>query len=182
MKTVCGITFEENKLLEELKFFTDRLKEFLNKEEIQELIDDNKWEQIIDKWVNYCSVIGGIMVSLLLSANIPFLDYIDTLKLNYFYNSEAISKINLPNTIVTIQREAIQDYYNSIKEITLPKSIQWLESRAFLMSETPITSINYLGTKKEWKNINKAKDWFFDVLRSTNPIKIIHCSDGDINL
>ncbi|MDE5602202.1 MAG: leucine-rich repeat protein [Clostridia bacterium] len=62
----------------------------------------------------------------------------------------------------------------SLTNVTIPKSVKIISDYAF--SEcSELTSINFRGTKKEWKNIRKEPYWDLYAGKYT-----VHCTDGDL--
>ena len=126
------------------------------------------------------------------SFNVDFLD-IKHISAFCFFDTE-IGDVVLPDSIVSIEKDAfcfcdnitsfifpssleiipegVLHYCKSLTEITIPKSVTKIESEAF--SNCPaLSKINYLGTKAEFKSIEKEKNWDMKTGNYT-----VVCSDG----
>ena len=63
---------------------------------------------------------------------------------------------------------------SELTEITIPDSVTYIGGFVF-EGCTKLLNINFTGTKKQWKKIDKYKDWD----RGTGKY-IVHCTDGDV--
>ena len=93
-----------------------------------------------------------------------------------------IIEIILPKTLETIDSWAFLNMDN-LSKLTLPVSLKNITTNPSIMRESPfkgcsnLTSLIYPGTKEQWNNISKTDGWNWD-----NTITTIHCTDGDITL
>ena len=88
-------------------------------------------------------------------------------------------KLTLNDKLVVIGDWAFRNCI-SINNITIPKSVKAIGDYAF-MDCKGLTTVNFSGTKAEWKNIKKGNGW--NIAPSIGGIvisKIIKCTDGDI--
>ena len=167
LKTVGGITFDEDKIEISDKA---RLKEFFYKEEIQELVNENKWGEIFSRWVidnDDCLFLIGF----LLLADIDFLPYIDHIK-NQFENINCIITIDIPDNVTSIGDYAFCKC-SSLTSIVIPNSVTSIGESVFYNCPK-LKSINFKGKKEECLLKKENID---------NKLPItIHCTDGDIVL
>lgn len=101
----------------------------------------------------------------------------DTLEHIYpgtFSCCESLSNIILPDSLKSIGERAFHKCTN-LKELNIPQSLNKIEERAFNISG--ITKLNYAGTKSQWRDIIKERDW-----HASSAISEIHCSDGVIKI
>ena len=87
------------------------------------------------------------------------------------------TEIEIPDSVTGIGQFALCNTCN-LKSITLPAGLKYIYDNAF--QESGIETINFKGTKAQWKQVRKDQPWgtcdnvpWFDV-------DIVHCSDGDI--
>lgn len=85
-----------------------------------------------------------------------------------FWGCVSLSALTIPSNVTIIKTRAFQDC-TALGKVFLPESIQTLESDCFAYCNT--LEIFYLGTKDQWRHINKK-----DAFRYTNVL--IHCADG----
>lgn len=72
-----------------------------------------------------------------------------------------------------IKRCAFSDC-TSLRSVTLTNPMMTLDREVF-EGCTSLTEVTFAGTKSEWNKLNKAYEW-----RGNAPIKVVHCSDGDV--
>ena len=101
--------------------------------------------------------------------------------LGYSGRSETInipSEINHEGVIyrvTTIGESSFRDC-SSLTSIVIPDGVTSIEFSAFSHCSS-LTSITYNGTKEQWQQIALAPEWNEDI-----PAKVVHCSDGDVEL
>ena len=85
---------------------------------------------------------------------------------------------NLKSVIVEEGVAEIDDYAfqlcKGLQNITLPNSVTFI-GRMAVEGCSKLTTINYLGTKKQWRSIKKKSDWKVDT-----PLEKVKCTDGVI--
>ena len=64
----------------------------------------------------------------------------------------------------------------ALAEVNIPRSVTFIDELVFDSCEA-LREIKYDGTREEWENMPKSKDW-----KSYSHIKTINCSDGLIEL
>ena len=89
-------------------------------------------------------------------------------------------RFTIPSTykrksVITIYDNAFNNCYTLVS-ITIPTSIEYIGSYAFYRCDY-LTTVNYEGTKEQWKKIIKSEDAFLGMKTSK-----VNCSDGVTNL
>jgi hypothetical protein len=107
----------------------------------------------------------------------------DLLYYQYAISARRILKINnveCPSVFVPKEVNYIgrRNFYNCeyIESIVLPNTIKSIECSAF-EGCISLASISFDGTKQQWDSIKKGEDWNKSVLA-----KIVHCTDGDVEI
>lgn len=97
---------------------------------------------------------------------------------------DGLTKIIISNGINTLDRFCFSGSHDLV-EITLPTTIQKIGHASFYLCDQ-LTTINFVGTKSQWYEIEKDDDW--DLLRSDSETGtrskgkyLIHCTDGTIS-
>ncbi|MBO4501242.1 MAG: leucine-rich repeat domain-containing protein, partial [Clostridia bacterium] len=90
-----------------------------------------------------------------------------------FYGCASLESITVPEGVETIGVAAFQS--TALQRVYLPSTLKKLGANAFALNDH-LKDFYYAGTKEQWENVEKGKDWndrvyFFDV----------HCSDGDVH-
>ena len=67
-------------------------------------------------------------------------------------------------------------YCRNLERIVLPKSLKVIGDEAFLLCSS-LSDIRFEGTKEEWNNIVKGKDWSYGV-----SALCVQCKDGDVSI
>ena len=96
------------------------------------------------------------------------------IKSGAFQHNEKLEIVSIPNTVKTIGEFAF-GYCGNLKSIIINKGLTKIEMYAFIGCSA-LESINFIGTKAEWNNIEKGFSWNFS---TGNKYKVI-CSDGTI--
>ena len=81
----------------------------------------------------------------------------------------------IPNSVTSIGDYAFSGC-TSLTSITIPNSVTSIGDRAFLGCQSLLT-VNYSGTQKQWKAIQKAKD-----LTASSVKQYVLCTDGKVRL
>lgn len=125
--------------------------------------------------------------------------YLTRIKDRAFYRCTSLSIfIMVLDSITIIGKEAFK-YCTSLNYIELSKSLQGIEEDTFFgCSSLPsitipssvksigvfaffgclaLTTINFTGTKQQWRSIKKKNRWNANV-----PAKVVHCTDGDVEI
>lgn len=92
-----------------------------------------------------------------------------------FASCAGLKNVIIPDSITHI-RNATFYYCDSLTNVTLPNSIASIGTLSFAYCYE-LKEITYKGTKEDWNKIIKRKGWDYD-----SPIKIIHCTDGAIEI
>lgn len=78
----------------------------------------------------------------------------------------------IPNSVTSIAQAAFRR--SSITDITIPVSVTSIGNYVF--QNTPVVSINYEGTVRQWNSITKSKLWNMGI-----DLTKIYCTDGILN-
>lgn len=93
---------------------------------------------------------------------------------SYVFQGTGIRSIKLPAKLTQIEFNALA-YCHQLQQVTIPVGVTEIAEEAFGSCEK-LTSINYEGTKSQWRLIKKHPKW-----KSDSSCKVIHCLDGDIS-
>lgn len=92
-----------------------------------------------------------------------------------FYNCNSLTNIKLPDSGTYIS-DYLFSNCRSLINIDIPISVIRIGRFAFYNCSS-LETITFAGTKKQWIEVMKNKDWNYDV-----PAKKVICSDGEANL
>ena len=90
-----------------------------------------------------------------------------------FYNKQKLTNITIPDSVERIGSYAFHQC-TGLTNVTIGSGVKTIEHYAFWYCKK-LTSIEYNGTKAQWKAINKGLSWNLSTGNYT-----IHCTDGDI--
>ena len=123
---------------------------------------------------NSVTSIGGYAFfgcSSLTSINIP--DSVKMIREGAFCHCSSLTSITIPNSVTSIGRSAFSGC-RGLTAITIPNSVTEIGEYAFAWCES-LTHVKYIGTKEQWKNIEKSSDWTY-----CSKFRVVHCTDGEI--
>ncbi len=92
-----------------------------------------------------------------------------------FENCTSLESIQLPEGVKSIWRQAFY-HCTQLKSIELPERVTSIGFRAFA-SCTSLENITYNGTREQWEKIEKGTNCYYKI-----PAKVIHCTDGDVEI
>ena len=123
---------------------------------------------------------------------------LETIEKNAFRFAKNLTNIVLPGSVQTIKAEAFKfiktletvtlnegtkvieesvfEFCDVLSTINLPSTITYIGTKCFQFSPV-LSTINFAGTKAQWGAITKGEDWNYNT-----PLKVVHCSDGDVSL
>lgn len=171
-------------------------------EENIELIDHNKFMEFYDRIVEQVPELTliGEVTTLLYSASIDPLEFINEIPAGFFAGQEDIVSFEIPRHIKKIEMYAFQDtsieeinipegiikigngafsWNPQLKKITLPVSLEVLGTDAFEGCEN-LHDIYYNGTSTEWQNNVYTFNCRIVNSYRNNTLNKIICSDKEI--
>ena len=164
------IEFDKDRLIKLAKGYKHIIIPVFSNKEVQELIKENKFEELFNG--NFCG--SSIISCMLLLSNIDFLSYLNTLPAACFY-SLPITEVHLPDNIKKIGFEAFANC-TSLNKLSFSNSIKHIDS--YSLSDTKIKTINFDGTKEDFNNnIIKKQYW-----NSNSKLEYINCLDGHLKI
>ena len=92
-----------------------------------------------------------------------------------FEYCSSLTSIVIPDGVTSIGYAAFSDC-SSLTSMVIPDSVTSIGDWAFARCSS-LTSITFNGTKAQWKRIKLGNAWKNDV-----PTKVIHCTDGDVEI
>lgn len=90
-----------------------------------------------------------------------------------FFGCENLKSVMIEEGVAEIGDYAFQ-LCKGLQNITLPNSVTFI-GRMAVDGCSKLTTINYLGTKKQWRSIKKGIEWKAGV-----PLEEVKCADGII--
>lgn len=125
---------------------------------------------------NSVTSIGGAILSgctSLIEVTLP--DSLTSIDYGILYNCSSLGSINIPDGVTSIGNNAFYGC-SSLSSINIPVGVTKINYGVF-RNCTALTDLNYSGTKSQWASITKEDDWNLD-----SAIKVVHCTDGDVNI
>jgi hypothetical protein len=86
-----------------------------------------------------------------------------------------LTSITILDSVKSIGWNAFLDCV-PLKEICIPNSVTSIGSHAFFGCES-LTTITFQGTIAQWKEIALDENW-----KDKVPTKVVHCTDGDVEI
>jgi hypothetical protein len=90
------------------------------------------------------------------------------------YKINENKSVIIPDGVTTIDNDVFKD--SQLKSVTIPTSVIKIEDGAF--EDLNDFSINYLGTKSQWEQIEKSYNWA--AWSNDDYYVTVHCIDGDL--
>lgn len=156
------VEFDRNKLIEVVKGYKHIIKSVFSKEEVIQLIEENKFQELFDKKI--CG--ASIITSVLLLSDIDFLPHIIKLPPACFL-ALPVTKIHLPNNIKEISFEAFTGC-RRLNELSFSNSVKFIAAYSF--SSSKIKTITFNGTEEDFNNILKDAHW-----NSNSKLEAVYC-------
>lgn len=100
---------------------------------------------------------------------------VTTINFGMFRNCRSLTYVVIPDSVTSIEGVAFANC-KSLTDITIPSSVTVLGNWAF-KDCTSLETVNYLGSKAQWNGLYRREGW-----DKGAPIKVIHCTDGDVEL
>lgn len=123
---------------------------------------------------------------------------VTTIGMAAFWWCTSLESIDIPDSVNTIEQMAF-GVCTKLKSVTLPKNLEKIRFRCFLHAglETitipasvkaikadafstceKLNNIRFAGTREQWQQIALEDSW----CNSNTPAKVVHCSDGDVEI
>ncbi len=128
-----------------------------------------KSEDLHSLWLTDSEKSRKINLDLTSLCDLRFLDG-DTF--SYRFN---LFSVSLPDSLQVIGNSSFA-YCRNLERIVLPNSLKVIGDKAFLLCSS-LSEIRFEGTKEEWNNIVKGKDWSYVV-----SALCVQCKDGDVSV
>ena len=120
---------------------------------------------IVEYAFEYCSSLTSIVIP----------DGVTSIGNFAFRYCSSLTSIVIPDGVTSIGYAAFSDC-SSLTSMVIPDSVTSIGDWAFARCSS-LTSITFNGTKAQWKRIKLGNAWKNDV-----PTKVIHCTDGDVEI
>ena len=114
---------------------------------------------------NICSSLRAITIP----------DGVMSIEYRAFFGCQSLTNITIPNSVKSIGTEAFYDC-SSLTSIVLPDSVTSIEWWAFCGCKS-LTDITFQGTIAQWNKIKLRENW-----KDKVPAKVVHCTDGDVEI
>ncbi len=92
-----------------------------------------------------------------------------------FTDCRSLASVTIPDSVATIDDHAFS-WCTSLVRITIPESVTKIGMATFNRCVS-LKEVKYLGTKAQWRSIDKGDDWHENV-----PAKKVVCKDGEADL
>lgn len=86
-----------------------------------------------------------------------------------------LTSITIPDSVTSIGEGTFLDC-ESLEEVVIGNSVTSIGGEAFCRCEM-LTDIRFRGTIAQWKKIELGDGWNNDI-----PAKVVHCTDGDVEI
>ena len=106
-------------------------------------------------------------------ADITIPDSVTKIGRRAFAGCASLASITIPNSVTKIDESAFYEC-KSLASITIPNSVTKIDERAFFKCES-LASIRFGGTKAQWKDVEKDREWNDYV-----PTCTVRCMDGEM--
>ena len=93
---------------------------------------------------------------------------------DFYVNGQKIVDLVIPKNFTEID-DFLFANWNSLSTVTIGTEIKSIGKFAFYGCKN-LTEVTYAGTKAQWNDVIKSDRWVGD------SVKIVHCSDGDVDL
>ena len=143
----------------------------------RELLDSNNYKELYS-YISNSSTVTGQLTHLLYSLGFDPLRNLTFVPRNFLYGQNCSPiYVTVPDNIEYL------DVYSFAKcdltTISLPANLRYIDRFAFY--NTPhLQSIEFRGTKEQWKKVRKIPDWISGA--SITNVKKIICKDGKVKL
>jgi hypothetical protein len=114
---------------------------------------------------NICSSLRAITIP----------DGVISIEYRAFFGCQSLTNITIPASVTSIGTEAFYDC-SSLTSIVIPDSVTSIEWWAFCGCKS-LTDITFQGTIAQWKKIKLRENW-----KDKVPVKVTHCTDGDVEI
>lgn len=172
-----SVEIPELKFTKSIEYPLGLMSYIKNDPTFRELLDSNNYKELYS-YISNSSTVTGQLTHLLYSLGF------DPLKELTFVPRNFLSSQHYPPIYVTIPDNIEYLDVNSfaisdLTTISLPANLRYIDRFAFY--GTPhLQSIEFRGTKEQWKKVRKIPDWISGA-SITNVGKII-CKDGKVNI
>ena len=108
-------------------------------------------------------------------ASIEIPDSVTTIGDYAFYNCKKLTSLEIPDSIMKIY-DGTFSACEALVNIKIPDSVTSIGADAFRYCSS-LSEFNFNGTMEEWNAISLGSTW-----KNGAPFKVVHCTDGDVNV
>lgn len=146
---------------------TDKMKEFLKQEHIQEAMERNDIEYVYDKFYYASNGFTNVLTDFLIDMNIQPIDYISKVLEQIYYCCSSIRNITIPKSIETIGAYAFKGCHD-LQTVIIEDGVKRIQSEAFAFCDKLDITIP-----------PSVEEIYLDAFEATNHV-IIRCYNGSV--
>lgn len=146
---------------------TDKIKQFLKREDIQEALQDNDIEYIYDKFYAESNGFTNLLTRFLLSIGVEPVKFVNHTLYRYYYELTPIKNITIPNNVKTIGNSAFSECYE-LEEVTIEDGVESIGQNAFHGCHNLLKV--YIP--------DSVETMFNDSFSNASPFLVIYCNEN----
>lgn len=146
---------------------TDKIKEFLKQDHIQEAMERNDIEYVYDKFYYISNSFTNILTDFLIEIGIQPIDYISKVLEQIYYCCSSIKNITIPKSIETIGTYAFKAC-SDLETVIIEDGVKRIQSEAFAFCDKLDITIP-----------SSVEEIYLDAFEATNHVTI-RCYNGSV--